>query len=91
MIIIFNALKNLLTEKYNIKNLDKRKIIIEWQIIRNIAVCIMKIDQSAFIKNLVIQKRLIKCNTNVIAIKASSDIEMFKLDNYKETNLQIYQ
>lgn len=81
----------MLTKKYNIKNLDKRKIIIRWQIIRNVAVCIIKIDQSAFIKNLVIQKRLIKCNTNVITMKARSDIEIFKLDNYKETNLQIYQ
>lgn len=87
MIIIFNTLKKLLTEKYNIKNLDKRKIIIRWQITRNIAVCIMKIDQSAFIKNLIIQKKLIKYNTNVIVMKARLDIEMFKLDNYKETNL----
>lgn len=52
--VIFDTLKKLLAIKYNIKNLDKVKTIIEWQVIRDIATWIMKINHSAFIRDLVI-------------------------------------
>lgn len=51
----------------------------------------MKINQSTFIKDLVIRKKVIKCNANVILIIAGLAIEMTNADNNKETNLQGYQ
>lgn len=58
---------------------------------RNIATCTIKIDKSAFIRDLVIKKNLTDCNANVIPIKAGSSIKMFELDNYDETDIYIYQ
>lgn len=51
----------------------------------------MKISQSAFIQDFVIEKRLIEYNTNMILMKTDSTIEMTKLKNYKKANLYIYQ
>lgn len=51
----------------------------------------MKIDQSTFIRELVIKEGLIECNANVIPMKAGSDIEMIEPDDYEETELREYQ
>ena len=51
------------------------------------AVYIIIINQSAFIRNLVIKKGLIEYNTNVILIKTGSIIEITKLYDYKKTKL----
>ena len=51
----------------------------------------MKIDQSAFIKDLVIEKGLNDYNSSIIPIKARSSIEMLDIDDYKETDLYKYQ
>lgn len=50
----------------------------------------MKIDQSAFIRDLVFEKKLINCNANVIPIKAGSLIEMGDPKDYEENDLQTY-
>ena len=51
----------------------------------------MKIDQSAFIRDLIIEKGLTNCNATVILMKAGSVIDMPDADNYKETELLEYQ
>lgn len=51
----------------------------------------MKIDQSTFIKNLVINEGLEKSNANIISMKASSVIEMLDFGDYDITNFQKYQ
>lgn len=84
---ILNKLKKLLAKKYNVKNLGKVKTIIDQQIIKDMAVYIIIINQSAFIRNLVIKKGLIEYNTNVIPIKTGSIIEITKLYDYKKTKL----
>lgn len=84
---ILNKLKKLLAKKYNVKNLGKVKTIIDQQIIKDMAVYIIIINQSAFIRNLVIKKGLIEYNTNVILIKTGSIIEITKLYDYKKTKL----
>lgn len=50
----------------------------------------MKINQLVFIRDLVIEKKLTECNTNIIPIKPGLAIEMFYSNNYKETDLCIY-
>lgn len=50
----------------------------------------MKIDQLAFIGDLVNKKRFANCNANVIFMKAGLLIEIKDLEDYKETDLWIY-
>lgn len=51
----------------------------------------MKIDQSAFIKDLVIKESLTDYNANVIPIKIGFAIKISKSDNYDKTNIYTYQ
>lgn len=51
----------------------------------------MKIDQSAFIRDLVIDKGLTNCNANVILMKAGSVIEMLDPEDYNKIDLHKYQ
>ena len=51
----------------------------------------MKINQLVFIKNLMIDKRLTKCNTNAMSMKIRSAIKLLELKNYEQTNLYKYQ
>lgn len=51
----------------------------------------IKINQSAFIKDLVIKERLTKCKVNVIPIKTGSFIKMSELNDYNNINFQTCQ
>lgn len=51
----------------------------------------MKISQSAFIQDLVIEEGLTECNANVIPMKAGSAIEMTEPEDYEEADLRTYQ
>ena len=51
----------------------------------------MKIDQSAFIRDLVIEERLTYCNSNVIPMKAGSSFEMTCPEDYEKADLRTYQ
>lgn len=57
-IIIFKVLKKLLGQKYKMRDFKKIKIIISQQITTNLVVRTMKIDQSVFIKDFIIEKGL---------------------------------
>lgn len=50
----------------------------------------MKINQSVFIQDLVIEERFTNCNANVITIKADLSIKMTNSKDYKKSNLDIY-
>lgn len=52
---------------------------------------IMKIDQSIFVRDLIIKEKFTDCNANVISIKAGSAIKISDLENYNKTDLQKYQ
>lgn len=80
-------LKLLLTKKYNTKNLGKVKTIIRQQITRNSTIGTIKINQLAFIRNLVIKKNITNYNTLVILVKARLSIKIVDLNNYKEIKL----
>lgn len=47
----------------------------------------IKIDHSAFIRNLVITKRLTNYNANIILIQAGSLIKIGDPEDYKKTDL----
>lgn len=51
----------------------------------------MKIDQSIFIKDLVIKKSLTDYNAIGILMKTSLAIDMFNTDDYKKTTFYKYQ
>lgn len=88
---ILQILNNMLAKKYEINDLDEVKRIIGWQITRDAATHTMKIDQLAFIRDLVIEKRLVKCNANVISIKARLAIKMLNSNNYNKINFYKYE
>ncbi len=73
------ALKGLLGREYEMKDLGEVKTIIGWQITRDPTAHTLKIDQSAFIRDLVIEEGLTDCNANVIPMRAGSAIEETKL------------
>lgn len=51
----------------------------------------MKVHQSAFVLDLVIDKRLTNCNVNVIPMKVGSSIKMTDPEDYDKTNHHTYQ
>ena len=87
---ILESLKRSLTQKYDTKDLGKAKTIIEWQIQTDLAGT-MKIDQPVFIQDLIIDKSLTECNTNVIPMKIDFLIDMTEPNNYEKVNLSKYQ
>lgn len=90
-ISILNVLKQLVSRKYDTKDLSEVKTIIGWQINWDTAPGAINIDQSAFVRDLVIEKKLTNHNTNIILMKARSSIKMTDPEDYKEANLYIYQ
>lgn len=72
------------------KDLGKAKTIIGWQITKDTKTNTMKIDQSVFIRDHVIEKALIKCNANIIPIKAGLVIEITEPEDYKKIEVQKY-
>lgn len=58
---------------------------------RNWDAGILKINQSAFIRNLLEEENLTDCNAVIIPMKAGSFIEMLKDDDYEEADLKTYQ
>lgn len=89
--VTLDALKGSLSKEYDVKDLGDVKTIIGWQITRDTAAQTMKIDQSAFIRDLVIEEGLIDCNANVIPMKAGCAIYMVETDDHEEVDLQVYQ
>lgn len=59
---ILGALRASLAKEYDTKDLGEVKTIIGWQVSRDTALETMKIDQSAFIRDLVIKEGLTECN-----------------------------
>ncbi len=80
-----------LGNEYNVKDLGEVKTIIGWQMTRDPFTQTLKIDQSSFIRDLVIEENLTNCNSNVIPMKAGSAIEMIKHDDYKDTEIKLYR
>lgn len=90
-IVTLDTLKKSLAIEYNMKDLDEVKTIIGWQVIRDMATRTIKIDQTVFIRDLIIEEELIDWNVNIIPMKASSAIKMSKSDDYDKTDIYIYQ
>lgn len=51
---------------------------------------IIKIHQSVFVKDLVINEGLSNCNANIILMKAGSAIKMIDTKNYGKADLRTY-
>ncbi len=85
------TVKKQLRNKYNFKDLGEVETIIGGQITRDPSTQTLKIDQSSFIRNLIIEKNLTNCNSNIIPMKAGSAIEMIEHNNYEDTEIKPYQ
>ena len=85
------TVKKELGNEYNVKDLGEVETIIGWQITRDPSTQTLKIDQSSFIRDLVIEESLTNCNSNIIPMKARSAIEMIEHDDYEDTEIKLYQ
>lgn len=77
-------------KKYNVKDLEKVKIIIRWQVIRDFDIEMLKIDQSAFINNVFKSKNITDYYFVNNLIKAKYFIDMQVLGNYEEAEIKPY-
>lgn len=82
-------IKAKLKEEYNVKDLGEVKYIIGWQVTRNHELSTLKIDQSAFIRNLVEEEDMRDCNAVTTPMKTGNFIEM-QDDDYEEVDLKVY-
>lgn len=73
---LLKELKEYLAKEYDTNNFEKVKTIIGWQISQDMALGTIKINQSVFIRDFVIEESLTKCNANVILMKAGSVIDI---------------
>lgn len=72
------------------KNHDKAKIIIEWQIKQNLQAGILKIDQKSYIYNLLEAKEISLYHPIVILIKVGSTLSLNQDENYVKSDLIVY-
>ena len=84
-------IKTHLKGEYNVKDLREVKTITGWQVTRDLVAGTLKIDQSAFVRDLLEEEDLVDCNSVSIPMKAGSVIEMNDADDYEETDLKAYQ
>ena len=82
-------IKKKLKEEYNVKDLGEVKMIIGWQVTRGPSM--IKIDQSAFIRDLIEDKGMQDCNPVSMPMKAGNFIKMQGEDDYEEVDLKVYQ
>lgn len=87
-IISTDWIKDSLKAEYNVKDLGEAKTIISWQVTWYER--ILKIDQSAFIQDVLEEKDLTGCNLVNILMKTSSTINISKDDNYKKAHNKVY-
>lgn len=84
-------MKASLSREYNVKDPRKIKTIIRWQITKDPVIQTIKINQSAFIRDLVMEESLDNCNANIVPMKARFSIDMSDADAYKEEDLHTFQ
>lgn len=73
------------------KNLEKVRTIISWQVTRDHKAKTLKIDQSSFIRNLIKSKDMMDYNSINILMKKGCFIEMSKSGNYQEVDIKPYK
>lgn len=84
------SIKADLSKEYNVKDLGETKVIIGWQVTRDIEKGTLKIEQSAYVGYLLEEDRT-DCKSVNIPTKAGSTIDMGEPDDYEEADLTLYQ
>lgn len=86
-----NNLKENLSKKYDMKDLGEMKIIIRWQITRDLSTRTIRVSQLAYIRDLLEEENLTNCNAPIILMKAGSFIKINEPDDYDKADLGDYQ
>ena len=87
----FSSLKESLSRKYDMKDMGDVKTIIGWHVIRDRSTKILRIYQSAYIRDLLEEENLNDCNVATILMKAGSTIKMNEPNDYDEVDFVTYQ
>lgn len=83
-------LKITITKEYNMKDLGEVCTIIGWQVIRDLKAETLKIDQSAFIQDLLESENITDYNSVNIPMKAGCFIKMSEHNDYEEVEIKLY-
>ena len=84
-------LKQNLSKEYDMKDLEEVKIIIGWQITRDLFIKTIRVSSSPYIRDLLKEENFTNCNALTTLMKASSFIKINKSDDYDKANLGDYQ
>lgn len=85
------SVKAALSNDYNVKDLGETKRIIGWQMTQNIEKGTLKIDQSAYIRDLLEEENLDDCKAVSTPMRDGSIIDMGEHDYYEKAELRPYQ
>lgn len=77
-------------QESNIKDLDKVKIIIRWEIIQNLQVKTLKNDQKRYMWDLLESQSINSYYSIVVLIKTSSILALDQVGNFLQANLIAY-
>lgn len=82
------SIKAALSNKYNVEDLGETKMIIGWQVTRDIEKVTLKIEQSTNIRDLLEEEDLADYKSVNIPMKAGLTIDMGEPDDYEEADLR---
>lgn len=88
---LLDLFKESLKNEYNVKDLRVVKTIIGWQVTRDLDAGTLKINQSAFIRDLLEEENLMDCNSVNIPMNARGFIEMLEANDYEEADIKTFQ
>lgn len=88
---VLDWIKQKLKDKFNIKDLEKMKTIIGWQVTWDWELSILRINQLAFICDFVKEEDIRNCNPISIPMKAKNFIKIQDKKDYKKANIKVYQ
>lgn len=84
-------LKDELTKEFQIKDLGEARMIIGWEITRDLEAGTLKIDQKGYIRDLLEAEGMTSCHPTVLPIKAESFISMDQASDDSPADLAAYQ
>lgn len=84
-------LKDQLIDEFNMKDSGEAKTIIGWENTQDLEVKTLKIDQKAYIRDLLESEGITSCHPTVLPIKAGSSISMDQASDDARKDLVLYQ
>lgn len=89
-IIALEWLKDQLIKEFSMKDLGEAKTIIGWETTQDLSAGTLKIDQKAYIQDLLESEGMTSCHPIVLLIKAGSALFLDQAGDHQQTDLIAY-